>query len=106
MEIQKLDKQQQQRPATNTFPTLISSSPLFTSMLDLQAEQPALQKQIGVLTQQITNLESRLSGRTTDSVAFSIKKAQLQSQKTAREEIGHREAKARLLTDRPLPAFT
>jgi protein involved in polysaccharide export with SLBB domain/capsular polysaccharide biosynthesis protein len=106
MEIEILEKQQQQSPATNTVPTLISSSPLFTSMLDLQAEQPALQKQIGVLTQQITNLQSRLSGRTTDSVAFSIKKAQLQSQKTAREEIAHREAKARLLTDSTLPAFT
>ncbi len=107
LEIEILEKQQKQSPGkSSTVPTLAASSPLFNSMLDLQAEQPALSNQIATLTRQISDLQNGLSSRKTDSVTYVIKKAELQSQKTTQEEIARRAAKAKLLAENTLPPFT
>jgi protein involved in polysaccharide export with SLBB domain/capsular polysaccharide biosynthesis protein len=103
-QIQMLEQQQKENPAKAT--GLTPSNPLFTSMIDLQSEKPALQTEIAELGTQITNLYSRLSNRTDDSVAYAMKKSQLQTQKNNRQMLAQREQQARLLTDNTLPAFT
>lgn len=104
-QIAMLEEQQKNSPPKKST-SLAPSNPLFTSMLDLQSEKPAIQKQIVELGQQITNLYQKLSSRTDDSIAYAMKKAELQSQKNAREMLAQREQQARLLTDSTLPAFS
>lgn len=106
LEIETIKKQVATAPpATNAVPT-IGTNPIFAQVLDLEAEKPAIQKQIDELGLAITNIQNRLNLRLEDDMDYSMKKAELQFAKSSRDKIAARYQQAELFTENTLGYFS
>lgn len=83
----------------------MSSHPLYLGVLDLEAQKPALEAEIADTQRSIKDLEKTLGSRTGTDIGFSLKKAELQSQRLGRESLQQRQREAELFLNNSLGYF-
>ncbi len=83
-----------------------ASNPLYLQVLDLQAQKPALETEIAEAQAALEKLENGLKSRANTDVGFTLKKAELQSLKTARDSLQLRLRDAQLFVNNSLGYFS
>lgn len=107
-EIALLEQQAAKGEAPRQAPAsaALNSHPLYLQVLDLEAQKPALETEIAETEEAIKLLEKALGGRTNTDVGFTLKKAELQSQRLARDSLQQRQREAELFLNNSLGYFS
>ena len=106
-EIETLEKMQAngelgvELPATGTGP-----NDAMTRMIDLQSELPALTTEIGILSNEVARIETRLKSSTEAGVHYALKQGELKSLQATRTLLDAKTRQAELLADNAMGYFT